>query len=102
MRITPWYHVSEKLPDNSGWYIAFKDTSIGDDYTDIKPYYFDVYKQKFFEYTNGRSAENVKVWCDMIVDFEEFPITDQPSTKLAADSALKAIDNFNLLSDLSS
>lgn len=100
MIFSVWYSIEEKYPDGSGWFLAFKDISMGDDYTDLKYFYYDASVNKFFNSPTG-SWENVKYWTDISeYDFKYKPLS--PAEKIAADNVLKAIENYNLVAGLSS
>jgi hypothetical protein len=50
MKACVWYQVDEKIPPVSGYYLAFKGFSIGDNETDTGYYYWDA---KYAEWKDG-------------------------------------------------
>jgi len=100
MIFTTWFHISEKLPDESGWYLGFKDISFGDDYNEIKYFYFDKRDSNFTESLYSNSWCNVKYWTDIRFD-DIIHKQLNASEKLCADKALAAIDNYNIITGLS-
>ena len=100
MIFSVWYSIEEKLPEYSGWVLGYKDISMGDDYTDLKYFYYDNNVNRFFNSPSG-SWENVIFWTDINeLMFKYKPLN--PSETIAADTAIKAIENYNLISGLSS
>lgn len=97
MIVNIWYHISEKLPEKSGHYLCFKDVSIGDNYTDIGCYFFDVDQQYFKSHT----WENVTYWADInFQEFESAPNKLTPAVSLAMANIESAIKNYRLFNTL--
>lgn len=65
MKACLWYDVSEKLPHQAGYYLAFKGMSIGDDETSCDYYYWSA---KSAEWRTSRLSNahsvNVVYWTD--------------------------------------
>lgn len=65
MRACVWYDMDEKIPPRTGYYVAFKGTSLGDDETGCEYYYWDA---KRAEWRNSQLSQayyvNVVYWCD--------------------------------------
>lgn len=99
MIFSVWYSIEEKSPDSSGWYLAYKDISMGDDYTDLKYFYYDKTMDKFFNSPSG-SWENVRFWTDINEEQFKYKLLNT-SEKIAADNAIKSIHNYNLITGLS-
>lgn len=98
MMFTTWYHVTEKLPTESGWYLCYKAHSLGDDESEVKYFFFDSYKDQFYSSTQGHWA-NVAMWTD--VDFDEWePPVMTPALQNASNAVEKAIENFELIRNL--
>lgn len=101
MKVSIWYHITEKLPSNSGMYLAYKSYSIGDDYTDIACFYYDLYTSKWFNHKGGR-WENVQYWCELDVDYFDQPLRQHisPAEQIAVDAVIKAVRNYELISGI--
>lgn len=101
MKVSIWYHITEKLPSNSGMYLAYKSYSIGDDYTDIACFYYDLYTSKWSNHKGG-GWENVQYWCELDVEYFNRPLRQHilPAEQIAVDAVIKAVRNFELISGI--
>jgi hypothetical protein len=65
MRAGVWYEVDQKIPPKTGYYLAFKGFSMGDDETECSYYYWNA---KHAMWTDGNSpmsrSANVVYWTD--------------------------------------
>lgn len=99
MIFTTWYHVTEKLPTSSDWYLAYKDVSLGDDYAELKYFYFDIRENHFYESPYNSIWVNVIYWVD--IDFTNLlSVKTSPALEAAEMAVRKAIENFELIRDL--
>jgi len=65
MKACVWYQVDEKLPPRSGYYIAFKGYSIGDDETDTGYYYWDAKRAEWRDSSLSHAhSARVIYWTD--------------------------------------
>ena len=102
MKVSLWYHINEKHPSSSGMYLAYKTYSIGDDYTDIAFFYYDLYTDKWFTHRNG-PWENIQYWCDLDIEyFANLELQQQitPAEQIAFDAVINAVRNYELISGI--
>ena len=65
MRVSSWYENIEKTPAKSGYYVAFKGLSMGDNETGMDYYYWDNVKKQWADSSVGHSnSANVVYWTD--------------------------------------
>jgi hypothetical protein len=67
MKVSMWYAVEERLPDESGYYLAFRGMSFGDDSTETSYYYFNKHTgnwQKYETNSSHISTEAIRFWTD--------------------------------------
>lgn len=65
MKACLWYDVAEKLPPKTGYYLAFKGYSMGDDETKSGYYYWDAKRAEWRDSSLSQSYyANVVYWTD--------------------------------------
>jgi hypothetical protein len=101
MKVAVWYHITEKHPNESGLYLAFKSYSMGDDCTEVDYFYYEHSANRWLEHRCGSRA-NVQYWCDFDpMIFEQRPKTNiSPAEQIAFDAVMKAKQNYELISGL--
>lgn len=101
MKVTIWYHITEKLPLTSGMHLAYKAHSIGDDYSEIGIFYFNQQSKTWRESSHGVWV-NVEYWCEIDLNwFETKPnLHLSLAEKNAVDAVIKANQNYELITKL--
>ena len=103
MKTSIWYHVDEKCPKVSGYYIAYKLPSLGDDEEGYGVYYWDDY------YTDWRESRvphslgvQVSIWTECPEHDPDNHVSSQPvPAEIAAwKKVCEAIDQFNIITKL--
>lgn len=65
MKASVWYDMDEKIPPRTGYYIAFKGMSMGDDETGCEQYYWDAGQASWRDSLRSSAHYvNVIYWCD--------------------------------------
>ena len=80
MKTSIWYHTADRQPDKSGYYLAYKSYSMGDNETDTGYYY---YNKPANEWRDSKLSQayyaNVYYWTD--ADPNGWANSDPPLTK---------------------
>lgn len=80
MKTSLWFHTADKQPDKSGYYVAYKSYSMGDDSTNTGYYYYNISDNSWFDSSLSQSHyANVYYWTD--ADPEEWVNNDPPVTQ---------------------
>jgi hypothetical protein len=87
-----WHHTADKQPDKSGYYVAYKSYSMGDDSTNVGYYYYSAGANSWRDSSiHSAHYANVYYWSD--ADPEAWVNADPPLTKrpraVAANPALE-------------
>ena len=64
MKPSIWYDVEQQQPAKSGYYIAFKGYSMGDNETGTGYYFWNAHEQHWQEHNINSHYANVRYWCD--------------------------------------
>jgi hypothetical protein len=80
MKTSIWYHTADRQPNKSGYYLAYRSYSMGDDTTDVGYYYWDAKIQSWQKdcWPNSQWA-NIYYWSD--ADPESWVDSDPPVTQ---------------------
>lgn len=80
MKTSIWHHTADKQPDKSGYYLAYKSYSIGDDTTNAGYYYYSAGSNSWRDSSLSQAHyANVYYWSD--ADPEKWVNDDVPVTK---------------------
>lgn len=80
MKTSIWYHNADRQPDESGYYLAYKSYSMGDDSTSAGYYYYSKLSGTWRDSSLSSSYyANVYYWTD--ADPEGWVNSDPPLTK---------------------
>lgn len=108
MKMCIWYDVRELLPQKSGYYLAFKGMTIGDDETNIAYYHWNAQKQLWRDYENMGHTAKIVFWtyADPTDWYENLPTPlvkeEQTPAEISAwGDVVKAIERYNIIRALS-
>ena len=91
MKTSIWHHTSDQQPDVSGYYLAYKSYSMGDNETDTGYYY---YNKPANEWRDSKLSQahyaNVYYWTD--ADPDAWADSDPPLTQRKAAKANPALE----------
>ena len=80
MKTSIWHHTADKQPDKSGYYLAYKSYSIGDDSTNAGYYYYSAGANSWRDSSiHSAHYANVYYWSD--ADPEQWVNDDVPVSK---------------------
>lgn len=80
MKTSIWYHTADKQPEKSGYYVAYKSYSIGDDSTNVGYYYYSAGANSWRDSSLSQAHyANVYYWSD--ADPEQWVEGDPPVTQ---------------------
>jgi hypothetical protein len=80
MKTSIWYHTADRQPDKSGYYLAYKSYSMGDNETDTGYYYYNKLSNEWRDSKLSQAHyANVYYWSD--ADPEQWANDDVPVTK---------------------
>jgi len=80
MKTSIWHHTADKQPDKSGYYVAYKSYSIGDDTTNVGYYYYSELSKSWRDSSLSQAHyANVYYWSD--ADPEAWVNADPPVSK---------------------
>lgn len=104
IRHSIWYGVEDRLPEKSGYYLAYRAESLGDDTIDVGHYWYSKNQKKWYE--NSRSSSpwaRVVFWTD--ADPFTWAQTLTSHTPTAAETAawqevVEAIERYKLVKAL--
>lgn len=107
MKASLWYDVDEKLPPQTGYYLAFKGYSMGDDETDTDYYYWDAKRCEWKDnsLSHSRSAR-VIYWTDSdpIGWYEDYNMRRRDeitaAEKDAWNAVLRAVEQYEMVKAL--
>ena len=110
MKPSIWYTVEERQPPKTGYYVAFKGMSMGDDETGVAEYYWNQRTQEWRDSSVasiGRWA-NVCYWCDAYPQewYDQDSKRGQktrtvtPAEKAAWDAVVKAMEQYEIIKAL--
>jgi hypothetical protein len=89
MKISIWHHNADRKPDESGYYLAYKSYSMGDDSTNAGYYYYSKMEGTWRDSSlSSAHYANVYYWTD--ADPEKWVDEDPPLTKRKASTAAKS------------
>ena len=107
MKACLWYDVSEKLPPKTGYYLAFKGMSIGDDETGCDYYYWNA---KYAEWRDSQISNayhvNVVYWTDADPSdwYQNYNLRRRdevtPAEKDAWNAVLHAVEQYEMVKAL--
>ena len=104
IRHSIWYEVSDQLPKKSGYYLAYRAESLGDDSTDVGYYWYEAVSKKWRSGVHaGSHWARVVFWSD--ADPYEWAQTPTSHTPAAAETAawqevVEAIERYKLVKAL--
>lgn len=96
MKTAIWYDVDEKIPPRSGYYLAFKGMSMGDDETKTDYYYWNA---KFAEWRDSKLSHaqyaNVIYWTEADPDdwYEKYSLRTRAEVTAAEKDAWAAVEH---------
>jgi hypothetical protein len=93
MIFTIWYHTTQKQPDSNGYYVTC-DYNMSYD----SRYYYD---GNWFNSQFSSTTEDVEYWCEPIVQMMDDYRPLNPAELISAEAVIKAIENFDLIRNLS-
>ena len=112
MKTSIWHHTADKQPDKSGYYVAYKSYSMGDDSTNVGYYYYSAGANSWRDSSiHSAHYANVYYWSD--ADPEAWvnadpPVTkrkkaldDKPAVKTAWENVQRAIEQYEIIKGLS-
>ena len=80
MKTSIWHHTADKQPEKSGYYVAYKSYSIGDDSTNVGYYYYSAGANSWRDSSISQSHwANIYYWTD--ADPEAWVNADPPVSK---------------------
>ena len=89
MKTSIWYHNADQQPDKSGYYLAYKSYSMGDDSTNAGYYYYSKTSGTWRDSSlNSSHYANVYYWTD--ADPEAWVDSDPPLSQRKASTAAKS------------
>lgn len=112
MKTSIWYHAVDKQPSKSGYYIAFKGMSMGDDSSNTGYYYYNKSAGEWRDSSlSSAYYANVYYWTDADpeawVDSDP-PLTkrkasldEKPAVKTAWENVQRAIEQYEIIKGLS-
>lgn len=91
MKTSIWHHTADKQPDKSGYYVAYKSYSMGDDSTNVGYYYYSAGANSWRDSSiHSAHYANVYYWSD--ADPEAWVNADPPLTKRPAVATNPALE----------
>ena len=107
MKAGIWYEVDEKLPSQSGYYLAFKGMSMGDNEPDSGYYYWNAKRCEWLDSgtSQGRYA-NVIYWTEADPEswYEKYSMRRRdevtPAEKDAWNQVLHAVEQYEIVKAL--
>lgn len=93
MKTSIWHHTADKQPDKSGYYVAYKSYSMGDDSTNVGYYYYSAGANSWRDSSiHSAHYANVYYWSD--ADPEAWtnadpPVSKRPKAAVATNPALE-------------
>lgn len=104
MRYSIWYDTKNKLPEKSGYYLAYRGESFGDDSTDVDYYWYDAASKKWRERQMASSPwARVVLWSDADPFAWAQPSTTHaptPAEAAAWQEVVEAIERYQLVKAL--
>ena len=107
MKACLWYDVSEKLPPKTGYYLAFKVYSMGDDETGCDHYYWDAKRCEWRTSSLSTAYDaNVIYWTDADPNewYKNFGMRRRDEVtaaeKDAWDQVLHAVEQYEMIKAL--
>lgn len=105
MKACVWYTVDEKIPPRTGYYLAFKGMSMGDDETGCEYYYWDAKRAEWRENQISQAHYvNVVYWteADPSSWYNKYRIVQQSSEMSVAEQdawaeVQKAIEQYEMI-----
>ena len=93
MKTSIWHHTADKQPDKSGYYVAYKSYSMGDDSTNVGYYYYSAGANSWRDSSiSSAHYANVYYWSDADpeawVDADP-PVLKRPAAVVATNPALE-------------
>lgn len=86
MKTSIWFHTADKQPDSSGYYVAYKGMSMGDDSSNTGYYYYNKTAGEWRDSSlSSAYYANVYYWSD--ADPEAWVDSDPPLTQRKAGKA---------------
>ena len=65
MEISVWHHGKEQQPHQSGYYLAHREMTMGNDHEEVGYFWWDKDNRQWREYSNRSStALKISYWCD--------------------------------------
>lgn len=112
MKTSIWYHTADKQPDKSGYYVAYKSYSMGDDSTNTGYYYYNKLANEWRDTSLSSSHwANVYYWSDADpeawvdadppVSKRKKALDDQLAVKAAWENVQRAIEQYEIIKGLS-
>jgi hypothetical protein len=101
MIVAIWYHISEKLPVEEGWYFGVNYNSLSDEDETLAQFYFN--GKQFFENPHCNVWVNVTSWSDIGINrlVNKPAKTSTIAETIAFDKMIAAINNYNMIKALS-
>jgi len=96
MKAGIWYDMEEKCPPQTGYYLAYKGFSMGDDETNTGYYYWDAKRAEWKDGTTGMSRHaNVIYWTEADPDewYEKYTMEGRRSVSTAEKDAWAAVEH---------
>jgi hypothetical protein len=91
MKTSIWHHSEDQQPDKSGYYLAYKSYSMGDDSSNAGYYYYNKTSDTWRDSSlNSSYYANVYYWTD--ADPEAWVNSDPPLTKRKAAKSNPALE----------
>jgi hypothetical protein len=96
MKAGIWYEVDEKIPPKTGYYLAFKGYSMGDDETGCSYYYWNAKAAEWREsQISSAYSVNVIYWTDADPDawYEKYDLRRRDEVSAAEKDAWAAVEH---------
>lgn len=104
MRYSIWYDTKNKLPEKTGYYLAYRAESLGDDTTDVSYYWYEAISKSWRSGERaGSHWARVIFWTDADpFAWDQAPPTHTPTPAEAAawQEVVEAIERYKLVKAL--